>query len=137
MKRIVGRIIQLFAGLAFVVAAFLVVGIDRAQAATGLITCLAPVHSEADVAELKASPEKLDCSGDQRKYGPGDFLVQLRFAPVVSQISDPLVLRLTSVWQDAATVTFHYADGWSRPSTWCNFGCGHRAPSSGGLGCNL
>jgi len=25
----------------------------------------------------------------------------------------------------------------SRPSMWCNFGCGHRAARSGGLGCNL
>lgn len=26
---------------------------------------------------------------------------------------------------------------WSRPSMWCNFGAGHRAAFSGGLGCNL
>ena len=25
----------------------------------------------------------------------------------------------------------------SRPSMWCNFGAGHRAAFSGGLGCNL
>jgi hypothetical protein len=58
-----------------------------------------------------AHPESLDCSQPQNRYGPGDFLVQLRFAPVAEDAGDPLVLRTTSVWQNGARLHFRYADG--------------------------
>ena len=37
--------------------------------------------------------------------------MQLKFAPVMPQADDPLVLHTSSVWQDRARFTFHYADG--------------------------
>ena len=76
-----------------------------AHAAIPVQTCVAPLHA-ADSAVLDYS-----CAKDQRHLGPGDFGVQLRFAPVVSHADDPLVLRHTSVWQNAERVVFHYADG--------------------------
>lgn len=76
-------------------------------AETPLITCIAPL-SEGPAG--LAAP-RYDCGPDQKRFGPGDFGVQLRFAPVRSQADDPLVLRMTSVWQEGQRVQFHYADG--------------------------
>ena len=56
-------------------------------------------------------PGQLDCSGEHGRYGAGDFVVELRFAPLQSNANDPLVLRTTSVWQHSARIHFRYADG--------------------------
>lgn len=52
-----------------------------------------------------------DCANPQRHTAPGDYRVLLRFAPVVADPADPLVLRMSSVWQDSARVRFRFADG--------------------------
>ncbi|MFO1254249.1 MAG: diguanylate cyclase [Sphingomonadaceae bacterium] len=68
-------------------------------------TCIAPLERG------QAGPLHFDCNGDQKRFGSGDFGVQLLFAPAISSPQDPLVLRTTSVWQDAERVVFRYADG--------------------------
>lgn len=57
------------------------------------------------------SPEKFSCGARQNSLGSGDFVTQLRFAPVLPDPSDPLVLRTASVWQDSVKARFQYADG--------------------------
>jgi len=67
-------------------------------------TCLAPL----------TRPAAFDCDPDQVAKGEGDFRVQLRFPPIAARVDDPLVLRMSSVWQDSARVRFRYADGAER-----------------------
>lgn len=57
-----------------------------------------------------ARPETLDCSANQHRLGSGDFITQLRFAPVAASVDDPLVLRVASVWQEKTRILFRYAD---------------------------
>ena len=102
MSRVIPILLRLLAALLLALGAS-----ASAYAGVPLTTCIAP---------LKAGPEGLappqyDCGPDQKRFGSGDFSVQLRFAPVVSQVDDPLVLRMTSVWQESQRVQFHYADG--------------------------
>lgn len=70
----------------------------------GLRTCLAPLAQASN-------PAAFDCAGKQTLHGPGDYVARLDFALVVSSPRDPLVLRFPLLWQDAARVNFHYADG--------------------------
>jgi len=85
----------------------------HAMAATPVQVCVAPLANvaEAVVAKAGVDPAQFDCSGNQVQHGPGDFMVHLKFAPVMPEAGDPLVLRTTSVWQDGALLTFRYADG--------------------------
>jgi diguanylate cyclase (GGDEF)-like protein len=76
-----------------------------AAAAIPVETCVAPLERAAAVSL------PFDCTGKQTRFGSGDFGVQLRFAPVRSEIADPLVLRTSSVWEGRRRVVFHYADG--------------------------
>ncbi|MBA4162901.1 MAG: hypothetical protein C0515_12645, partial [Novosphingobium sp.] len=100
MKQVWGITIRLLAALTLAVLAS-----APAHARTPVQTCIAPLKDSA------AAPLPFDCSDDQRRYGSGDFGVQLRFDPVVSTVDDPLVLRTTSVWQGSERVVFRYADG--------------------------
>jgi len=68
-------------------------------------TCVAPLGDSA------TETLQFDCGADQKRFGRGNFGVQLRFDPVVSLAEDPLVLRTTSVWQGSERVVFRYADG--------------------------
>lgn len=72
-----------------------------------LATCIAPLQG----GQAGVTPPQYDCGPDQKRFGSGDFGVQLRFAPTLSRADDPLVLRMTSVWQESQRVQFHYADG--------------------------
>lgn len=78
---------------------------STAQARIPVQTCVAPLPGEL------AAQRAFDCSKNQTRFGPGDFAVQVRFAPVQPDRDDPLVLRTTSVWQGSERVVFHYADG--------------------------
>lgn len=78
---------------------------STAQARIPVQTCIAPLPGEL------AAQRAFDCSKNQTRFGPGDFAVQVRFAPVQPDRDDPLVLRTTSVWQGSERVVFHYADG--------------------------
>lgn len=100
MKALWGHLSRLIASL---LLGWLVSG--PAAAGTPVQTCIAPLHA-ANAGALKYS-----CQGKQRRFGAGDFGVQLRFAPVFSHAEDPLVLRHTSVWQEGERVVFRYADG--------------------------
>ena len=82
------------------------------QAAEVPVTsCVARLAAGQDVAALMARPAAFTCTEGHVAGGPGDFLVDLRFAPIRSPIGEPLVLRTTSLWQDSARYHFRYADG--------------------------
>ena len=73
-------------------------------------TCLVKVNG----AESPTGPKirtGFHCGADQARFGAGDFVVDLRFAPVTVQADDPLVLRTASLWQQGERIRFRYADG--------------------------
>lgn len=76
-----------------------------AAAAIPVETCIAPLNGPV------GEPLNYSCGDRQKDLGPGNFAVQLRFSPVFSHPEDPIVLRHTSVWQQAERVVFRYADG--------------------------
>ena len=83
-----------------------------AAAAVPLKPCIAKLDPAAGEAErLVQASAKFDCSTRQTDWGSGDFAVQLRFAPQVSNPEDPLIFSHASVWQSAERVVFHYVDG--------------------------
>lgn len=51
------------------------------------------------------------CEADQSRHGAGDFVAEFHFAPMAAPADDPLVFRMTSVWQDHTRLRFRYADG--------------------------
>ncbi len=74
--------------------------------------CVAPrAAASVDTAAPIAPATRFDCTTPQTAFGPGDYLVDLRFPPQADSLGDPLVLRSTVVWQDGATLHFRYADG--------------------------
>jgi diguanylate cyclase (GGDEF)-like protein len=80
----------------------------QARAATRLEPCVAAAPGHTDNTSKSI---RFTCEEDQQRRGPGDFVVDFRFAPVNPAIDDPLVLRMTSVWQDQTRFRFAYADG--------------------------
>lgn len=82
---------------------------SAASAEIPVTTCVAPLAADTAAQPLTS----FDCSTAQNHLGSGDFAVQLRFAPLQPDPSDPLVLRTTSVWQEAERITFRYGDGTS------------------------
>ena len=83
-----------------------------AAAAVPLKACLTKLDPAASNPEgLVREPASYDCTSKQTNFGSGDFAVQLRFAPLISNPDDPLVFSHASVWQDWQRVIFHYADG--------------------------
>lgn len=100
MKQVWGTIFRLLAAMTLAVLAS-----APAHAKVPVQTCVAPLGDSAGGAL------QFNCGGDQKRFGSGDFGVQLRFDPVVSKVEDPLMLRTTSVWQDSERVVFRYADG--------------------------
>lgn len=73
--------------------------------------CVTKLATGQDVQATMAQPGRFDCNIRQNSLGAGNFLTELRFAPRRMDVEDPLVLRIASVWQDSATITFRYADG--------------------------
>ena len=73
--------------------------------------CIARIGQDADVFAFIARPAAFDCQIRQTALGEGDFVVRLRFPRIAADVSDPLVLRTTSVWQRSSRVVFRYADG--------------------------
>lgn len=74
-------------------------------------TCVAPLAAGQSAADFPTNARDFVCDQSQNALGGGDFVSELRFAPVRSDATNPLVLRMTSIWQDAQTIRFHYADG--------------------------
>jgi diguanylate cyclase (GGDEF)-like protein len=103
-------VVRSFVTVAFALLAMLVASPELARAAIELPPC----NGRAAGAEaVPYGPRAIlfDCGKQQPRYGAGDFFVRFAFAPVRSEPRDPLVLRLTSVWQDSAAIRFDYADG--------------------------
>lgn len=83
-----------------------------AAAAVTLEPCLSKVDpSENEAERLVRTTTQLGCEGWQSDLGSGDFSVQMRFEPMISNPDDPLVFSHSSVWQDWERVIFHYVDG--------------------------
>jgi diguanylate cyclase (GGDEF)-like protein len=84
-----------------------------AHAAIRLEPCVAVTKASSLSDPYGGKAIRFACEERQHKHGAGDFAVDFRFAPVSAAPDDPLVFRITSVWQDAARFRFHYADGTS------------------------
>lgn len=83
-----------------------------AAAAIPLQPCIAKVDPAGSEAErLIQSSAYSVCGARQSELGSGDFAIQMRFAPQVSNPEDPLIFSHSSVWQDWQRVIFHYVDG--------------------------
>jgi diguanylate cyclase (GGDEF)-like protein len=102
---IVGRILGLILTAALAVLAL---APTQARAATRLEPCVA---AAPDPSRSASKAIHFICEERQQRHGPGEFVVDFRFAQVNPAIDDPLVLRLTSVWQDSTRFRFTYADG--------------------------
>lgn len=75
-------------------------------------TCIALAGQlTAKVEGPETAPPHFDCTTPQTRFGPGDFMVRLKFAPTRSTAADPLVLHFGSLWQDRTRFVFDYADG--------------------------
>ncbi|MFM5930456.1 MAG: diguanylate cyclase domain-containing protein [Novosphingobium sp.] len=61
--------------------------------------------------QVIADRKAFDCTTPQGRMGAGDFVTEIRFAETAATNSQPLALRLPSVWQDSARIRFRYADG--------------------------
>ncbi len=101
----------LLRAIALLLASFWAAVPAHAAASRDIVTCIAPLPHAAQLAERMANPQGFDCSGDQPAHGSGDFLAQLKFAPATAALENPLVLRMSSIWQDHARIHFRYADG--------------------------
>lgn len=101
------KICRLFA----VLLAMWLVGATAYARTPGIETCVTKLTSGQDVQATMAQRGRFDCNVRQNSLGSGEFLTELRFAPREIQAQDPLVLRLASVWQNSANVTFRYANG--------------------------
>lgn len=83
-----------------------------AIAATALTPCIAKIDPAGNDAErLVQATTNSVCDARQRDLGSGDFAVQMRFSPMLSNPADPLIFSHSSVWQDWQRVIFHYTDG--------------------------
>jgi len=77
-------------------------------------TCVAALADGQTIADKLHQPATFTCDQNQRRLGGGDFVTELRFAPIRPNVSDPLVLRVPSVWQAGEWIHFRYADGGER-----------------------
>jgi diguanylate cyclase (GGDEF)-like protein len=90
-----------------------------ASAAVPLQACIARLPEAPTEAErLLAAPRHYDCAARQAERGPGNYAVRFDLAPLSPQADDPLVLRTSSVWQDAQRIVYRYADGTTEALEW-------------------
>jgi diguanylate cyclase (GGDEF)-like protein len=94
-----------FAALALVPAS--------AHAAVRLEPCVAVAKAYSLTDPYGEKAIRFACEERQHRRGAGDFVVDFQFAPVSAAPDDPLVFRITSVWQDTARFRFRFADGTS------------------------
>ncbi|WP_313537172.1 diguanylate cyclase [Sphingomonas sp.] len=98
-------------------------------ALVALLACIVPpAHAQAGVAgqplgvclladkgqredELIRHPERFDCTTPQHRFGSGDFWAMTSVIDRRSTFASPLAIRFGSVWQDALSIQFVYADG--------------------------
>lgn len=74
-------------------------------------TCVLKLADGQDAVAAMAQNRGFLCNTQQNALGSGNFLTKLVFTPVVAEPGNPLVLRLGSVWQDSARISFRFADG--------------------------
>ncbi len=87
----------------------------RADAAEPLHPCITRIEDPVEpVARLADKVTHYSCHGRQSAHGAGNFLVRMTTPPARSTAADPLVLRISSVWQERAQILFRYADGATR-----------------------
>ena len=97
---------------AFALALLALIASAPAHAETQPVeSCIARIPAGQSAAQVIARPQAFDCQVNQSSLGNGDFVVRLRFPLERSQTADPLVLRISSVWQNSARAIFRYVDG--------------------------
>jgi diguanylate cyclase (GGDEF)-like protein len=96
-----------------VVLAVLALAPASARAAIPLEPCVATAKAPGLADPYGHKAIRFVCEEAQHRHGAGDFAVDFQFAPIAAAPDDPLVLRITSVWQDAGRFRFRYADGTS------------------------
>ena len=85
--------------------AFLLLTLGSGQVfAEPVRTCVTPL----------AEPAAVHCDDHQASQGQGSYLAELRFALVSAEAGDPLVLRMSALWQRDTRIRFGYADGAER-----------------------
>ncbi len=90
-----------------------------AHAGVPVSTCVFPLdQARPAAASLIAQATPVACAEDPRALGPGNYGVRLNFAPQQADPADPLVLRHTSVWQEAERIVFRYGDGSTAELRW-------------------
>ena len=91
----------------------------QAGAAVPLQACIARLPTAPTEAErLLATPTGFDCATRQNEHGPGNYAVRFAFDPIQPADDDPLVLRTTSLWQEAERIVFRYGDGTTETLEW-------------------
>lgn len=61
--------------------------------------------------KIAAMPSGFDCTGNQGAFAPGDYWVRLDAKKTAGSISDPLKLRMASLWLGSQDIHIFYADG--------------------------
>lgn len=82
-----------------------------ALAVTTLQPCVARAANASEAVPHGSNALVFECREKQVRHGAGDFAIDLKMPPRLSKEDNPLVLRMSSVWQDAGRLTFRYADG--------------------------
>lgn len=114
MEKVFPRIWSLLAALVLVLGTG-----AAAQARTAVDTCVFPLDGgAASAAGLIVQASPVGCAQDPHALGPGDYGVRLDFTPQLSDPADPLVLRHSSVWQDAERIVLRYGDGSTARIAW-------------------
>ena len=78
---------------------------------TRIGTCIAAMRPAISARLLLTHPTGFDCTGDQSRFGSGDFDVVATALPPGLGRDNPVMLRTASVWQDRATLYARYRDG--------------------------
>jgi diguanylate cyclase (GGDEF)-like protein len=105
------------AALLRILAAFLLAGVivpSAGEAAKGenkLTPCVRAVAASDTVEQIAAMRSGFDCKSIQRTLPSGDYWVRLDTKGAKGSLSDPLKLRMASLWHDSQNVHIFYADG--------------------------
>ena len=77
-----------------------------------LTGCIAPVQAGDSPVRMLASPQRFDCRRPAHAWGPGDYWVHFKLAPVAdSAIAAPRAFRFMPQWQRALAVVTRDTSG--------------------------
>ncbi len=114
MEKVLSRVLRMLAALLLALGAG-----TAAHARVPVGTCVFPLEAGATSAgRLIAQATPVACASDPHALGGGNFGVRLDFVPQHSDPADPLVLRHSSLWQEAERIVLRYADGTSARIEW-------------------